>query len=185
MHFKLSSLLILCTLLPLLLQASVVAPRSNDEEMTDDLGPLAAIAIGGLVAVAAGVASGLILDFIHSGIGEKQDIGRYVATTENPHSVITNIINDAHGRDPTLVLVATRAFSPVVTGQESLGILGRDWGTVWVPVQTSLTNAEIFVVWWSKRRGGSVTIHNPASTDWAPSTGARLVFESGNYRVYL
>ncbi|KAF7426442.1 hypothetical protein PC9H_008811 [Pleurotus ostreatus] len=131
MQLKLSSVLILGSLLPLLLQASVLAPRSDAEDTTDDLGPLAAIAIGGLVAVAANVASALILDLIHSGIGENKNIGN---------------------RDPSLVLVAVKAFVPV-TGQESLGILGHDWGSVWIPVQTSLTEAETFVVWWSKHRG--------------------------------
>ncbi|KAJ8693985.1 hypothetical protein PTI98_008920 [Pleurotus ostreatus] len=164
MQLKLSSVLILGSLLPLLLQASVLAPRSDAEDTTDDLGPLAAIAIGGLVAVAANVASALILDLIHSGIGENKNIGKYVSTRDNPHSVIENIINDAHSRDPSLVLVAVKAFVPV-TGQESLGILGHDWGSVWIPVQTSLTEAETFVVWWSKHRGRFVTVHNPASAD--------------------
>ncbi|KAG9222013.1 hypothetical protein CCMSSC00406_0010378 [Pleurotus cornucopiae] len=179
MQLKLSSVLILGSLLPLLLQASVLAPRSDAEDTTDDLGPLAAIAIGGLVAVAANVASALILDLIHSGIGENKNIGKYVSTrdvrappsqphhpadrAQNPHSVIENIINDAHSRDPSLVLVAVKAFVPV-TGQESLGILGHDWGSVWIPVQTSLTEAETFVVWWSKHRGRFVTVHNPANS---------------------
>ncbi|KAF4564470.1 hypothetical protein EYR40_010630 [Pleurotus pulmonarius] len=176
----------LSSLLPALLcAATAVAPREQAETTTTDiLGP-DDILIAGMVTIFIGAVSAIITKHIadHSHEDRAPIPGQYVAAS-NAHSALTQMLNDIHNRDRSIRLLAVKAFVPV-TGHETLGVPGQDWGALWIPVQTSSTTAKMFVVWWSKRRGGTLTIHNPPSGEWVVSSDVQLTHMSGSYQVHL
>ncbi len=202
MQFKISYWLALGGLLPLLLHASVV-PRDNSEKTTTDILVADDILIAGMVVLVAGAVTAMIVKHIADHTSEDrvslereylqaQSVSHcalnarslLTTVTQGPRAAIAQVLDNVHNQDQSVVLLAVRAFV-LVTGFETLGVPGQDWGAIWIPVQISSTTATPYVsvlslsfiqlhsnlyhyryvVWWSKKRGGALVVHNPRNQD--------------------
>ncbi|KAF4586616.1 hypothetical protein EYR40_010628 [Pleurotus pulmonarius] len=188
MQFKISYWLALGGLLPLLLHASVV-PRENSEKTTTDILVADDILIAGMVFLVAGAVTAMIVKHIADHTREDRvSLEReYLQAQSGPRAAIAQVLDNVHNQDQSVVLLAVRAFV-LVTGFETLGVPGQDWGAIWIPVQISSTTASPYVVWWSKKRGGALVVHNPRNQDdSAISKGGRVMGQAFNpsFQVFL
>ncbi|KAF4564469.1 hypothetical protein EYR36_002403 [Pleurotus pulmonarius] len=173
MHPKLLFLLVLGGILPWILQAAVAVPRvrkkTPKKNVKGILGPDDAL-IGAVVFIGAGALSAMLTKHIADHTREEH-ISEHLQAPTSPLSAITEVIHGVRFKQPSITLVAVTTFV-LVTGTETLGILGQDWGTFLVPIQTPPGAPLLsYVVWWSQKRGGTLTIHNPKPTDVAVAGG--------------
>ncbi|KAF4586591.1 hypothetical protein EYR40_010603 [Pleurotus pulmonarius] len=171
--------LLLGSILPALLHASVVLPRGvNVKKTAKHAVASAASAASAASSASAGVGADAMATTAISLISENNKESKVTSTAveapSTPHAAIQQVIDDMHGRNKSISLVAVKLFT-LVEGDATLGVPGKDWGTVWIPVQPSASSPSItYVVWWTRKRGGTLMITNPASPDdWAVSKGVK------------
>ncbi|KAJ8463657.1 hypothetical protein ONZ45_g17501 [Pleurotus djamor] len=137
------------------------------------------IFITGLVVIGVGVLISWIVEAAARHDHSVSTSGHYVGTTGPDYSTSAyisayNMVNEIYNQNSNLRAVAVKAFIPV-TGLESLGVAGQDWGSARVPIQTSPTTATTYVVWWTTSRGAALTINFESITDYIASPGVGMV----------
>ncbi|KAF7426541.1 hypothetical protein PC9H_008910 [Pleurotus ostreatus] len=159
--------LLLGSILPALLHASVVLPRGVDVKKSAKhaVASAASATSSASAAVSVDAMATTAISLISKNNKESKVTSTAVEVPSTPHAAIQQVINDMHGRNKSISLVAVKLFT-LVEGDATLGVPGKDWGTVWIPVQPSASSPSItYVVWWTRKRGGTLMITNPASPD--------------------